>query len=121
MALTEIYVYQLAREISREAWAVYERMTWQEKKIMGDQWITAIDSVGANIAEGYGRFHYLDKNKFNYNARGSLQEAQHWTDVLGERQKVSIEELGSYNEKIGRLMKMLNNYIAATKDRSILR
>ncbi len=31
---------------------------------MGDQFIKSIDSVGANIADGYGRFHYLDRINF---------------------------------------------------------
>ncbi|GIV44793.1 MAG: hypothetical protein KatS3mg035_1916 [Bacteroidia bacterium] len=31
---------------------------------MGDQFVRATDSIGANIAEGYGRFHYLEKLKF---------------------------------------------------------
>ena len=39
--------------------------------------MTSIGSIGSNLAEGYGRFHYLDRNKFNYNARGSLIEALH--------------------------------------------
>jgi len=31
---------------------------------MGNQFLTAADSVGANIDEGYGRFHHLDRVKF---------------------------------------------------------
>ena len=31
-------------------------------------------SVPANIAEGFGRYHFLDKAKFYLNARGSLYE-----------------------------------------------
>ncbi|HRZ29314.1 MAG TPA: four helix bundle protein [Candidatus Paceibacterota bacterium] len=50
-------------------------MSKTEQIIIGTQFITAIDSIGANIAEGCGRFHYLDKNKFMYNARGSLMES----------------------------------------------
>jgi len=43
------------------------------------------DSIGANIAEGYGRFYYLDKVRFYYNARGSLVENRHWLNVLLKR------------------------------------
>jgi four helix bundle protein len=87
MKLGELEVYKLAREISREVWLIYERLDWRDKKIMGDQWIRSVDSISANVAEGFGRFHYLDKNKFNYNARGSLFEVLDWTDKLHEREK----------------------------------
>jgi len=70
--LNDLEIYNLAREISCDAWEIYKEMGWQTKRVIGDQFITAIDSTGANIAEGFGRFHYLDRNKFNYNARGSL-------------------------------------------------
>ena len=35
-------------------------------------------SVSANIAEGFGRFHYKDKIKFYLQARGSLLEVQNY-------------------------------------------
>lgn len=74
---------------------MYEALDWQVKKVMGDQFIRATDSVGANIAEGYGRFHYLDRIKFYYNARGSLSEARfHWAELLNERGKVSQKDYG---------------------------
>ncbi len=41
---------------------------------MGDQLLRAARSTTANIAEGYGRFHYLDNAKFCSNARGSCWE-----------------------------------------------
>ena len=66
MDLEDLEIYKLAKEISREAWKIYDDLSWQDNKIMGNQFISAIDSVGANIAEGFGKFHYLDKNKFNY-------------------------------------------------------
>lgn len=69
MDLNDLKIYRLAKEISDESWIIYENLDWHDKKIMGDQFINAIDSIGANIAEGFGRYHYLDKNKFNYNAR----------------------------------------------------
>lgn len=83
--LKDLEVYKLAREINKMGWAIYRKLNWQTKKIIGDQFIRSIDSIGANIAEGYGRYHYLDKIKFYYNARGSLLEAKYWKDLLLER------------------------------------
>lgn len=85
ITLDNLEVYKLAREYSRIGWRIYETLGWQQRKIMGDQMIESVDSVGANIAEGYGRFHYLDKNKFYFNARGSLFESKHWVELLEER------------------------------------
>lgn len=116
MKLEELEVYKLSREISREAWDVYSKFDWQTKKIIGDQFITAIDSVGANIAEGWGRFHYSDKNKFNYNARGSLTEGEHWLDLLFERGFISEAAHAGLKKKILSLHLKLNSYIKSTKE-----
>jgi four helix bundle protein len=113
--LEDLEIYKLAREISREAWDIYNKLDWQDKKTMGDQWISAVDSIGANIAEGFGRFHYLDKNKFSYNARGSLLESLHWANLLEERGKITKEESESLKTKLQILHLKLNNYIKSTK------
>jgi four helix bundle protein len=115
MELGDLEIYQLAKEISRKAWRIYEKLDWQSKKTMGNQWISAIDSIGANIAEGFGRYHYLDKNKFNYNARGSLLESLHWTELLQERGKITKEESKTVQAALQQLHLKLNNYINATK------
>jgi len=46
----------------------------EERYRLGDQALRAARSTTANIAEGYGRFHYLDNAKFCSNARGSCWE-----------------------------------------------
>ena len=116
MKLEDLEVYTLAQEISKEAWQIYNPLSWQDKKIMGDQFITATDSIGSNIAEGFGRFHYLDKNKFNYNARGSLFETVRWLDLLLQREKITQEIYTSLNKKLKNLGVKLNNYIQKTKE-----
>src|SRR3989344_6114714 len=89
LSLDNLEVYQLAIQLSDISWNIYIKLDWQDKKTMGDQFIRSTDSVGAKIAEGYGRFHYLDKVKFYYNARGSLLESKHWLDLMKKREKVS--------------------------------
>ncbi|OGF27668.1 hypothetical protein A2303_00365 [Candidatus Falkowbacteria bacterium RIFOXYB2_FULL_47_14] len=111
--LGNLEIYKLAIESSDLAWSVFEKMDWQTKKIIGDQFICAIDSVGANIAEGYGRYHHKDKIKFYYNSRGSLLESKHWTLLL---QKRKLIQKPIYNEMLSNLEKMhkkLNSYIKA--------
>jgi four helix bundle protein len=90
--LEDLEVYKLSRELSEMAWRVYGELEWNDKKIMGDQFVRATDSIGANIAEGYGRFHYLEKLKFYYYARGSYYEVNnHWLSLLKERNLISEE------------------------------
>ncbi|OGY64167.1 MAG: hypothetical protein A3I24_02970 [Candidatus Harrisonbacteria bacterium RIFCSPLOWO2_02_FULL_41_13b] len=115
MKLEDLEIYGLARELNKYSWIIYNQFNWQEKKTMGDQFITAVDSIGANIAEGFGRFHYLDKNKFNYNARGSLLESIYWLDVLRERGKINTKDHISLKETIDKLHRKLNSYISITK------
>jgi len=111
--LEDLEVYQLARELSLQGWQIYEKLSWQLKKVIGDQFIESTDSVGANIAEGYGRFHYLDRIKFFYNARGSLLEARHWMNLLKERKLVSEEEFVGYNSIAEKTAAKLQGFINA--------
>ena len=80
--LKNLKVYELSREFSRLSWNVYSKFNYGLIKTIGGQFIRSVDSIGANIAEGYGRFHYLDKVRFYYNARGSLIEAKHWVELM---------------------------------------
>ncbi|MBI4994128.1 four helix bundle protein [Candidatus Peregrinibacteria bacterium] len=115
MDLNNLEIYKLAREISKEAWKIYEKLNWKDQKTIGDQWIMSIDSIGANIAEGFGRYYCLDKNRFNYNARGSLLEGLYWTELLEERCKITSEEFKLFQTKLKKLHLQLNTYIKSTK------
>lgn len=113
--LKDLEVYQLARELSEIGWEMYKDLDWQIKKIMGDQFIEAVDSVGANIAEGYSRFHYLDKIKFYYTGRASLSECNdHWLELLCEREKVKDENRKKFKTIAEQLSIKLNNFITTT-------
>lgn len=113
--LNELEVYRLARELSDLSWEIYSELNWQDKKITGDQFIESIDSVGANIAEGYFRYHYLDKIKFFYISRASLAEScSHWLDILRKREKVKEEKYKKAKEISHKLAIKLNNFINAT-------
>ncbi len=115
--IKDLEVYKLSRELSKLAWEIFSKFDWESKKIFGNQFVEATDSVGANIVEGYGRFHYLDKIKFYYNARASLNEANdHWIDIIFERNKTSKEQIEKFKAIGKQLSIKLNNFIKSTYD-----
>lgn len=85
MELEDLNVFKLADELSDYIWEVVQRWDYFEKKTLGDQYVRAADSVGANIAEGYGRYFFGENIVFLYYARGSLQETGYWTEKAKKR------------------------------------
>lgn len=113
--LADLEVYKISRQLSDLAWSIYNKMDWEAKKIVGQQFIESVDSVGANIAEGYSRYHYLDRIKFYYNSRGSLSEAnEHWVELINNRYKIEINIYKRFKELCQLLSLKLNNFINST-------
>ena len=115
LTLNNLQIYQLSRKLSEHAWLIYQTLDWEMRKVIGNQFLRAIDSVGANIAEGYGRYHYLDKIKSYYNSRASLSECcGHWLELMYERKKVTEKQFKTIKIIVGKLAIKLNNFINAT-------
>jgi four helix bundle protein len=115
--ISELHIYQLARKLSLIAWEIYSKMNFEEKKIIGDQFIRSTDSIGANIAEGYSRFHHMDRVRFYYNARASQSETtDHWLELLLEREKITKNTFDDYKSLSKELQIKLNNFIKHTRD-----
>ena len=72
-------------------------------------------SVPANIAEGFGRFHYLDKAKFYLNARGSLYELKSHLLIARELGFIRDGAADDSFELIDQLSLKINNLINATR------
>lgn len=107
-------IYKLGRELSGVGWVIYEKLDWRDKKIIGDQFIEATDSFGANFTEGYARFHFLDRVKFCYNARGSLSEADdYWMELMKDRRKVEDALYVQYKQTAAKCRIKLQNYISS--------
>lgn len=112
--LEDLLVYKKSVELADLGWDIYKDLNWKQKKIIGDQFITSTDSIPANLAEGYDRYHFLDRIKFYYNARGSLLEAKHWSATMKKREIGNKLKLKEYTDLISTMPKLLNNFISAT-------
>src|SRR5438874_6002658 len=72
----DLDVYKAAREFRKAMYAVTRRLPDFERFELVSQIRRAAVSLTNNIAEGHGRFHYLDQIKFLLQSRGSLEELQ---------------------------------------------
>jgi four helix bundle protein len=113
--LQELEVYRMTRRLSSMAWVIYQRLAFQQRKVWGDQMLESVDSVGANVAEGYARFHFSEKARFYYISRASLSEGvDHWIDLGFERGVVFDQEFEQINKIKFDIQVRLNNMIKST-------
>lgn len=83
----------------------------EEKYKLNDQLIRASRSETANIAEGFGRYHYKENAKFCRNSRGSLNEIIDHLIVAHEEEYISAKELTELKIKTNKCILILNGYI----------
>jgi four helix bundle protein len=70
----DLEVWTVCRDLRKEISDLTRTFPPEERYRLSDQLIRAARSVTANIAEGYGRFHYQENIQFVRHARGSLFE-----------------------------------------------
>ena len=116
--LYKFELYQLARELSRLGWKVYIGLQRNIQYSTGDQFLRSVDSVQANIAEGYGRFHFRDKMRFSFNARGSLYETLSWSEILLERNLMDAVDQKAFSDLCIRISYLLNAHIRHLNDQA---
>ena len=73
------------------------------------------DSIGANIAKAYGRFHFGEKKQFLYYARGSLYETKFWLNRLSKRDLLNQKTVTQFLNLSIQISKELNSFIAYIK------
>src|ERR1700744_3167749 len=82
-----------------------------EKYRLTDQIIRSSRSIGNNIAEGHGRFHYVDSSKFFVNARGSAAETIDHLVIALDNKFIDQQVFESFKYDCEECMKMINGYI----------
>lgn len=75
----------------------------------------AASSVTANIAEGFGRFHYNDKVKFYQQGRASAVELQNHILLSRDLKYLDVSSVNSLFEKTMLVLKEINGLINAIR------
>jgi four helix bundle protein len=111
MKLEELHVYNLSMELGEKIWELIINWDKFSKDTLGKQIVRSVDSIAANISEGFGRFHFNESNHFNYYARGSLYETKTWLIKAHNRNLIEKDSFENLLNTINVLGIKLNNYI----------
>lgn len=116
LTLNDIQSYKIAFNLSNYIWEVVVKWEKFERYTVGNQWARAIDSISANIAEGFGRFGKKDKISFYRIARASVFECLDWLEKSNKRKLISKKEYDYIFKILKGLPKEINSLIKFTNN-----
>lgn len=110
-SFTELETWKQARKIRLNISDIVKKFPPEEKFRLTDQIIRCSRSIGNNIAEGHGRFHFQDNIRFCVIARGSLSETLDHMIIARDENYVNDELFKSFQNDYDQCLKLLNGYI----------
>jgi four helix bundle protein len=115
--MDDLDVLRLTEMVSDEIWNIVNSWPPFARKSVGTQWVRAVDSIGANIAEAYGRYHYGEKIHFLYFARGSVFETKYWLNRSLSRGLKENPTTITMGENLSEIARQVNAFTNSLKTR----
>lgn len=107
----DLEAWKKARALRKDLSKLARSLPIHEKYRLTDQMIRSARSVTANIAEGYGRFHYQENVQFCRQSRGSLTEVQDHLIVALDEGYINESTFETFDQKAEECIRILNGYI----------
>ena len=111
----DLRVLKSAEEIADAVWKRVSQWEDFPKDVVGKQIARATDSIGANIAESFGRFNFGEKLQFLYYARGSLFETKYWLNRAKARELMPSANVQEYTLQLSTIARQLNTFAESLK------
>lgn len=116
LTLNKISSYKKAFALSNFVWDIVVQWEMFPRQTVGSQFARAIDSVSANIAEGFGRYGKKDKVFFYRIARASVYESLDWLEKSRRRDLITEKDYNFIFKSLKELPKDINTLIKYTND-----
>src|SRR3954462_13462869 len=110
-SFTELETWKQARKIRVLISGVTKKFPADERYRLTDQIIRSSRSIGNNLAEGHGRFHYQDNIRFCIMARGSLTETLDHLMIALDEEIITNDILQSFQAEYDSCLRLINGYI----------
>jgi four helix bundle protein len=113
----DLLVWKLARELRILVYSLLKSLPVEERYALSSQLRRAAQSIGANIAEGFGRYSYQENIQFSRQARGSAYEVRDHLVTALDAGFITSQQCSDADELAQRVIQSLNGYIRATTQR----
>ena len=114
LQLNDIEAYKVAFNLSNYTWQLVQNWSNFERDTVGKQFVRAVDSISANLAEGFGQYSKKDKINFYRYARGSVYECLDWNEKCRIRGLVKADNYNYMFSILQQLPKLINTVIKLT-------
>jgi len=114
LQLNDISCYKKAFNLSNYVWQIVISWGYFAKRTLGIQFTTAVDSISANIAEGFGRYGKKEKIRFYRISQGSVKESLDWNEKAKIRQLLNKDQYDHIFTELQDLPKEINEFIKFT-------
>lgn len=108
-------MYKACRSFRKEISMLVKSFPKEERFLLTAQLLDAARSITANIAEGFGRFHYQENIQFCRQSRGSLSETMEHLITAYDDEYIDKVTLEDFNKKYKCCLKEINGYIKYLK------
>lgn len=117
LQLKDLNSYKIAFYLSNYVWNIIIKWEYFTKTTLGKQFVESIDSISANIAEGFGRYGKKDKIKFYRYSFGSVKESLDWNEKAKTRKLLTDKQYKHIFAELEKMPKELNGLIKFTNEK----
>jgi len=117
LKLNNLDSYKTVFLLSNYVWEAVFGWDIFSKDTVGKQFVRAVDSISANIAEGFGRYGKKDKIVFYKYSYGSIKESLDWNEKAKARKLLSKIEYEHIFSELDKLPRSINYLIKYTNEK----
>lgn len=113
--MEDLALLRSAEVICDGIWEMVSQWNEFTRNTIGQQLVRTADSIGANVAESYGRYNYGEKIQFLYYSRGSLYETKYWLRRTSQRRLLTKQQVEQYANQLDEVAKQINTFIKSLR------
>jgi len=107
----DLEAWKKGHELTKEIYRITKKFPKEELYGIISQLRRAASSITANIAEGFARYHFKDKTRFYYQARGSVAEVQNFLFLSRDLNFIDSKTCENLQEESKCVAQLINGLI----------